>query len=84
MANTVFTTGEQVTADKINQVLGVNSASITWDSRGRVSTVTDLATSVVYTFAYSTNGNINTITDGDNTWTFSFNNKNQCTGYIKS
>lgn len=58
---------------------GFNSANVTYDSDGRVSTVEDPDISKTFTLAYNVNDDIQTISDGTTVWTLNYNDLEELT-----
>ena len=84
MADSVIAIGDQLTAAKLNQLFGMNSAAFTYNTDGTVNTITDSTTGVVYTFAYNTDGSVNTVSDASNTWTMAYNSNGDITSITRS
>lgn len=80
MAGSRISIGETAVASKMNQILGMNSNVIAYDASGRISTLTDSETAEVYTFSYNEDDSIDTVTDGTDTWEFSYDSEGRCTG----
>jgi YD repeat-containing protein len=79
-----WTPGEEVTADKLNQMGEAENLTVTYNENGTVATIVDDDTATTYTFAYDTEGRISTITDGTNTWTYTYDGLDRITNVTKT
>jgi YD repeat-containing protein len=78
-AQNKWNVGDPLNKDKLNQMAGENPSTITYDSQGRVNTVTDDITGVITTISYDNQGRVASYTDGTNTWTPTYDSQGNIT-----
>ncbi len=80
-----WTVGEEVTAAKLNKMVGgFNNANIVYDGNDRPTTITDPVSGVVYTFTYDEDDRAVTVNDGTNTYTMTYDGDDQITSIVKT
>lgn len=63
---------------------GFNNFTVAYNSDGTVDTITNDDSEIVYTFVYNVYGNVDTIEDGTNTWTMTYDAYQNITSCVKT
>lgn len=89
MFSSAVSVGDIATASQYNNLrkdaglFSGNDIDITYNSQGRIATIVHNDYSITLTPTYNANGTISSVTDGTNTWNFTYNAKFQLTGITK-